>query len=246
MEKISYKLPSFEGPLDLLLYLISKNKLNIYDIQISTLLDQYMEHIKAMQEQDMDVASEFLEMAASLVQIKTASLLPKHQEAEELKEDLTGQLLEYQECKRVAQMMAQEMHFDIFTREPLELEWDMTYQRRHHPQELIEGYLSAAGRGKRKLPPPPEAFSALVTRRVVSVASRIIHVLRSLWKKEEVPFDSLFEYSEEKSELVATFLAVLELVKGKRVRIEQQCGETRVKLINGGGKHWKSNNFKRP
>ena len=122
----------------------------------------------------------------------------------------------------------------------------MTYQRRHHPQELIEGYLSAAGRGKRKLPPPPEAFSALVTRRVVSVASRIIHVLRSLWKKEEVPFDSLFEYSEEKSELVATFLAVLELVKGKRVRIEQQCGETRVKLINGGGKHWKSNNFKRP
>lgn len=246
MEKISYKLPSFEGPLDLLLYLISKNKLNIYDIQISTLLDQYMEHIKAMQEQDMDVASEFLEMAARLVQIKTASLLPKHQEAEELKEDLTGQLLEYQECKRVAQMMAQEMHFDIFTREPLELEWDMTYQRRHQPQELIEGYLSAAGRGKRKLPPPPEAFSALVTRRVVSVASRIIHVLRSLWKKEEVPFDSLFEYSEEKSELVATFLAVLELVKGKRVRIEQQCGETRVKLINGGGKHWKSKNFKRP
>ena len=93
MEKISYKLPSFEGPLDLLLYLISKNKLNIYDIQISTLLDQYMEHIKAMQEQDMDVASEFLEMAARLVQIKTASLLPKHQEAEEFKEDLTGQLL---------------------------------------------------------------------------------------------------------------------------------------------------------
>ena len=127
MEKISYKLPSFEGPLDLLLYLISKNKLNIYDIQISTLLDQYMEHIKAMQEQDMDVASEFLEMAARLVQIKTATLLPKHQEAEELKEDLTGQLLEYQECKRVAQMMAQEMHFDIFTREPLELELSLIH-----------------------------------------------------------------------------------------------------------------------
>ena len=246
MEKISYKLPSFEGPLDLLLYLISKNKLNIYDIQISTLLDQYMEHIKAMQEQDMDVASEFLEMAARLVHIKTVSLLPKHQEAEELKQDLTGQLLEYQECKRVAQVMAQEMSFDIFTQAPMELEVDMTYQRQHTFQELIEAYLSAAGRGKRKLPPPPEAFSELVTRKVVSVASRIIHVLRCLWKRKEIPFDVLFEHSEGKSDLVATFLAVLELVKGKRIRVEEEHGGTTVKLINGGGKHWKSENSRQP
>lgn len=95
MDKISYKLPVFEGPLDLLLHLISKNKLNIYDIEISSLLDQYMEHIELMKTQDMDVASEFLEMAARLVYIKTISLLPKHEETEELKRELTGQLLEY-------------------------------------------------------------------------------------------------------------------------------------------------------
>ena len=78
MEKLSYKLETFEGPLDLLLYLITKNKLDICDIQISELLDQYMEQINAMQEADMDVSSEFLEMAARLVYMKTVSLLPKH------------------------------------------------------------------------------------------------------------------------------------------------------------------------
>ena len=96
MEKLSYKLEKFEGPLDLLLTLITKNKLNIFDIQISELCDQYMEQINRMKDLDMDVASEFLEMAARLVYIKTVSLLPKHEEADALKQELTGQLLEYQ------------------------------------------------------------------------------------------------------------------------------------------------------
>ena len=85
MEKISYKLDAFEGPLDLLLHLIEKNKLNIYDIQISELLEQYMEHIELMQQQDLDIAGEFLAMASKLVQIKSAMLLPKFEEAEEMR-----------------------------------------------------------------------------------------------------------------------------------------------------------------
>ena len=80
MEKISYKLPTFEGPLDLLLHLISKNKLNIYDISISELLNQYMEHLDLMKENNMDVASEFLDMASRLVEIKSYELLPKYEE----------------------------------------------------------------------------------------------------------------------------------------------------------------------
>lgn len=240
MEKISYKLPDFEGPLDLLLYLISKNKLNIYDIQISELLDQYLEHIHAMKEQDMDVASEFLEMAARLVYIKSVSLLPKHEEEEELKRELTGQLLEYQECKRVAARMAEQMSFDTFVREPAEIDFDMTYRREHSLKELLNAYLNAVGRGRRKLPPPAEAFSGIVSRRIVSVTSRIIHVLRSLWKSKVLTYDSLFENSGEKSELVATFLAVLELVKGKRVRIEDAGQTIQVKLVDGGERHWKS------
>ena len=99
MEKLSYKLPAFEGPLDLLLYLVSKNKLNIFDIQISELVDQYTEHIDVMKEQNMDITSEFLEMAARLIYIKTVYLLPKHEEADELKKELSGQLIEYQQQK---------------------------------------------------------------------------------------------------------------------------------------------------
>ena len=240
MEKLSYKLPAFEGPLDLLLFLIAKNKLNICDIQISELLDQYMEHIIAMKEQDMDVASEFLEMASRLVYIKTVYLLPKHEEAEELQRELSGQLLEYQECRRVAQLMAEHFNFNSFVREPAEIEVDQTYRRSHAPAELLAAYQNAAGRGRRFIPPPAEAFSGIVTHRIVSVASQIIYVLRRLWRKDEMKYGDLFDEKREKSDLVATFLAVLELVKGKRVRIEGENRDATIKLMNGGMKNWKS------
>jgi segregation and condensation protein A len=243
MEKLSYKLPAFEGPLDLLLYLIAKNKLNICDIQISELLDQYMEHINEMKEQDMDIASEFLEMAARLVYIKTVSLLPKHEEAEKLQQELSGQLLEYQECRRIAQVLAEQFSFNSFVREPAEIEFDQTYQRLHKPAEFLAAYENAAGRGKRFMPPPPEAFSGIVSHRIVSVASRIIHVLRRLWRTNEIEYEALFEEKQEKSDLVATFLAVLELVKGKRVRIEGDSRNATIKLMNGGAK-WKSKSSK--
>ena len=102
MEQINYKLEVFEGPMDLLLSLISKHKLDIYDIPIMELVEQYTDYVRRMQEADMDVASEFLEMAARLVYIKTVSLLPKSEEAEELKRELTGELLEYRDCQIMA------------------------------------------------------------------------------------------------------------------------------------------------
>ncbi len=231
MEKLLYKLDTFEGPLDLLLVLIAKNKLDIREIQIAELLDQYMEQIRAMKEQDMDIASEFLEMAARLVYIKTVSLLPKHEEAEELKKELTGQLLEYQECKRVAELLAKHFTYDLITREPLQIEPDQSYHRDHDPREILAAYLSAAGRGKRFLPPRAEAFSGIVTHRIVSVSSRIVYVLRRLWKTQEMSYRELFEDGEDRSELVATFLAILELVKGKRVRVEEEDEEMVIRLL---------------
>lgn len=220
MEKLSYKLETFEGPLDLLLFLIAKNKLNILNIQISELLDQYMEQINAMQENNMDVASEFLQMAARLVYIKTVSLLPKHEEAEELKQELTGQLIEYQECKNAAKAMAEIFDYDLFVRAPMEIERDYTYKRKHNPREILAAYLSAAGRGKRFVPPSAESFSGIVTHRIVSVSSQIVYVLKRLWKKHRIGYSELFAEKQEKSEKIAAFLAVLELVKGKRVRVE--------------------------
>ena len=121
MEQLTFKLDQFEGPLDLLLFLISKHKLNIYDIEIAKLLEQYMAYIDEAQFQNMEVASEFLEMASRLVYLKTVSLLPRHEEEEDkLKQELTGQLLEYQACKQVAALLAaQNCSADLFVRAPM-------------------------------------------------------------------------------------------------------------------------------
>ena len=107
MDQISYKLDVFEGPMDLLLSLIAKLKLNIYDIPIVVPVDQYLDYVRRMQDEDMYVASEFLEMAARLVYLKTVSLLPVHEEADELKRELTGELIEYRDCKLMAEKLSQ-------------------------------------------------------------------------------------------------------------------------------------------
>ena len=125
---LSYKLESFEGPLDLLLQLIARNKLNIYDIKITVLVDQYIEQINAFKEQNLEIASEFLEMAARLIYMKTVSLLPKHDEIEKLKDELTGELLEYKVCKEMAEKLGNMMGgFDRFVRPPEEPELDQTF-----------------------------------------------------------------------------------------------------------------------
>lgn len=230
--QLQYKLPVFEGPLDLLLTLISKNKIDIYDIQISELLDQYMEQIDNMREHQMDVASEFLTMASRLVYIKSVMLLPKYEEeAEELKKELSGQLLEYAVCREMAKKLGQIYDFDRFFREPSPVEFDMTYNRQHPPEDIVKAYISAVGRGKRKLPPSEQAFSGIVAHKIVSVNSKIIHLMRRLRHGKKLEYHEIFEVCEGKSELVATFLATLELVKGKRIVIEGSGENAVVRMI---------------
>lgn len=234
-ETLSYKLDVFEGPLDLLLNLIAKNKLNIYDIPIAELLEQYMAQIHEMQATDMDVASEFLEMAARLVHIKSVSLLPKKEEEAALKQELTGQLLEYQQCKEAAMRLRERFSLDGIVRAQADIPADLTYKRHHKPQELLSAYLSMLGKKKPPEPQKPEdTISKLITRRVVSVASQIVFVLRSLWKKRHVSLKELFRGKNDPSERVAAFLAVLELVKDKRLRVDGDGEDCEIKLTNGG------------
>lgn len=234
-ETLSYKLDVFEGPLDLLLNLIAKNKLNIYDIPIAELLEQYMAQIHEMQAADMDVASEFLEMAARLVHIKSVSLLPKKEEEAALKQELTGQLLEYQQCKEAALRLRERFSLDGIVRAQADIPADLTYKRHHKPQELLSAYLSMLGKKKPPEPQKPEdTISKLITRRVVSVASQIVFVLRSLWKKRHVSLKELFRGKNDPSERVAAFLAVLELVKDKRLRVDGDGEDCEIKLTNGG------------
>ena len=139
MEKLTFKVNEYEGPLDLILALLSKHQIGIYDINISDLLEQYMAYIRTLRENQMEVASEFLEMASRLVYIKTASLLPRYEKEEDPRAELVGQLLEYQSCKQAAALLRlRDTGWSVFTRAPMPLEIDPTYRRRH-PISIAEG-----------------------------------------------------------------------------------------------------------
>ena len=233
MDKLSYRLGGFEGPLDLLLYLISKNKLNICDIELSVLVDQYVEQVRAMQLRSMDVASEFLEMSSRLIYLKTAFLLPKHEEAEELKVKLQEELMEYDRCRRAAAMLSgMTSGFDTFVKPAEHIECVRTYVDVHDSAVILEAYISAIGRGKRRLPPPPTAFTKIVARKIVSVSSKIVSVLKRLKPGRKNRVYTFFEEASSRSELIATFLAILELCKGNRVKIEGSGETASITAVN--------------
>ncbi len=232
---LKFTAKDFDGPLDLLLHLISKNKLDIKDIEISVLVDQYVAQIEQFKEYDMDIASEFLDMASRLIYLKTVSLLPKSDEAEELKAELTGELIEYQLCKQMALELAKNTEgFKTTVRTPVKIDIDKSYKRQHTPDILMKYYADAVGRGLRRLPPPVDAFSGIVQKKIVSVSSKIVVVLRNLKKKSKVAFKNLFSHAESRSDVVATFLAVLELLKDKRIKAEEKNGETIIEMDKVG------------
>ena len=229
---LSYKLECFEGPLDLLLQLIARNKLNIYDIELSVLIDQYLEQIELFKAEEMELASEFLEMASRLLYIKTVSLLPKHDEIVQLKEELTGALLEYMVCQQIARKLSEMQDgFDRLVRKPEELEFDKTYELTHSADVMYLSYLAAVGRGQRKLPPSTAPFTKIVAKKIVAVSTKIVFVMRNLWKGGSKKLSSLYKTARSRSEMVATFLAVLELCKANRVRVDGDAENAEIKLI---------------
>ncbi len=231
---LSYKLESFEGPLDLLLQLIARNKLNIYDIKLSVLIDQYLEQMELFKANELDISSEFLEMAARLIYMKTVSLLPRHDEIEKLKEELTGELLEYQICREVALKLSEMTGgFDNFVKSPSEVEADKTYALTHDGEILLNAYLAAVGRGQRRLPPSVAPFTKIVAKKIVAVSSKIVFVLRNVVKSGKSSLKSLYKAASSRSELVATFLAVLELCKANRITVDGEGDSAEIKLIKG-------------
>ena len=232
MDMPSFSLKVFEGPLDLLLHLIAKNKLNIYDIELTVLIDQYLRQIELFKAEEMELESEFLEMASRLLYIKTVSLLPKHDEIVQLKEELTGELLEYIVCQQIARRLAlMQDGFDRFVRKPEELEFDKTYELTHSAEVMYLSYLAAVGRGQRKLPPSTAPFTKIVAKKIVAVSTKIVFVIRNLWTGSSKKLSSLYKTARSRSELVATFLAVLELCKANRVRVDGEADSAEITLI---------------
>lgn len=231
MDRPQYKTEVFEGPLDLLLHLISKHKLNINDIPIFELVEQYIAYVQLMQEENMEIASEFLEMAARLVYIKTVSLLPVYEEAETLKKELTGELIEYQACKIMAKKLSEQSGgIDKLVRLPAEVEADVTYSRLHDALELYTAYINAAGKKLRNLPPAEDSFKVIVEKAVVSVSLKIDNIYSIVMKTGKIKVFDVFGMAKSRSELVASFLAILEMAKNRRVILSGENEELTIEL----------------
>ena len=244
MDTISFELDVFEGPLDVLLNLITKHKLNIYDIEISKLLEQYLLFIEEAHKQDLELAGEFLEMAARLIYIKTAALLPRPEEAEQMKKELEGALIELSLCKAAARELAERnVGGDIFVRRPMKIKVDMTYSLVHEPERLVEAYAAVSNK---KIVPENQKnriehkINSVVKRRIVPVLTKVVHILRELYSTGEVYMDKLYEGVTDRSARVATFLAVLELTRFGRITISEDNTLVFFKGERGGRTKWKS------
>lgn len=238
-EKMTFHLSAFDGPFDLLLHLIAKNKINIYDIPISLILEQYMEVLREAQATDMEVAGDFIAMAAQLMLIKSRMLLPKEKNEAEEEEDpraqLVEQLLEYQRIRVVQPFFRahSEVGRDILTRPPEPLERKKKFEGTLPPEKLPDAARRMLTRIGRKLPPPVSAFSGIVGRERVPVHTRIAAILLRFRRKATLNFHSLFQGAESRSEIVATFLAVLELSKTNRIYIDGEGENTTLTLFDG-------------
>ncbi len=227
MDELTFKLDDFEGPLDLLLALIAKNKMDLHNIPIFDLIAQYTEILAQYQEERLDLASSFIEMAARLVEMKSYLILPRSEEGERMREELTGQLIEYDLCKKMAEKLkVMGLNTYIAVRQPAQVALDTEYTAQHDVSLLTNAWGGLCGRKRMYKAPKAERFEPLVAAEYVSVSSRVVHVLRSLVKGRAGALGQLFSKQDGRSTTVATFLAVLDLVRHGRIRIEDDMGIT--------------------
>ncbi len=232
----------FEGPLDLLLALISKNKVSIYDIPISLIFEQYMEYIDRMHMFNMEVASEFIVMAAQLMVIKSRMLLPPKDDGEEdPRAELVDMLLEYQKAKDAAnELHERELTYSgTFEKPPEKIPDEPEYSLRHDIRILEEAFMRVYLRKREadELIPMEEPIENLLTAtRQVSVGEKITTIVKEMKVGEKKTLCSLFFPAESKHELVAIFLAVLELIKSRRAVVhyihDEDYSDCDIELIS--------------
>lgn len=234
--ELTVKLQVFEGPLDLLLYLLDKNKVNIYDIPIVEITAQYMEYIAEMKRQDLDVLSEFLVMAATLIDIKSKMLLPRDPDDEEEETDpraeLVQQLLEYKMYKCMAyelkdrQVDAQRVMF----KKPTIPEEVLEYQEPLNVEELVsditlaklnEIFKSIMRKQQDKIDPLRSKFGK-IEKEEVSLEEKTEYLENYATTHKQFSFRSLLEAQSSKVEVIVTFLAILELMKTGKILISQE------------------------
>jgi segregation and condensation protein A len=218
------KLEIFEGPLDLLLHLIKRNQVDIYDIPIATITDQYLDYLDMMRTLNLDVAGDFLLMAATLLQIKSKMLLPLPPEEEEAEEEdpraaLVTRLLEYQKYKEAAAELHERdiLDRDIFVHED---EAEVFEDRRLMEVgvfDLVEALRDVLDRSS------PEAAYDLTLDRI-TIEERIAHILETVKSQRRgLAFTSLFSGASSKEDIIVTFLALLELIRMRMIKVYQRA-----------------------
>ena len=217
----------FEGPLDVIFLLLSKNKIEIADVSITAILEQYLAYLDEMKRLDMEIASEFITMASHLMLIKTKMLLSAAEaaEAESELDQLRQSLIERQRKDAVEQIRTaitvleprNEIGRCIFTKQPEPLRRDQSYRYRHEPADLLRSLDEIAERNARRLPPPTVNFKGIVGKEPYPVAKKAGEILRRLVLRGIEAFRNLFKGNHSRSEIVATFISVLELCKSGSV-----------------------------
>ncbi len=233
----------FEGPLDVIFLLLSKNKIEIQDVSITAILEQYLAYLDEMKRLDMEIASEFITMASHLMLIKTKMLLSAAERAEAESElDLLRQSLvdrrrkEAMEQIRLAVTQLEprnEIGRCLFTKDPEPLRRDRSYQYKHEPLDLLRALDMITERNNRQLPPPTNNFQGIVGKEPYPVGRKTGELLRRLLLRGVERLKNLFKGNKSRSEIVATFISVLELCKTGSVRLEDDnSGENpNVRLI---------------
>ena len=220
----------FEGPLDVIFLLLSKNKIEIQDVSITAILDQYIAYLDEMKRLDMEIASEFITMASHLMLIKTKMLLSAAEAAEAESElDLLRQsLIERQRREAMDQIRSAVVILEplndigrcMFTKDPEPIRREQTYRYQHAPEDLLRALDIIAERNQRMLPPPTVNFMGIVGKEPYPVAKKAGEVLRTLLLRGVERLKNLFKGNKSRSEIVATFLAILDLCKTNSVCLD--------------------------
>ena len=222
MESITYRLDSFEGPLDLLLTLIDKNKVSIADIPIALICDQYMEYIREAQHLDMEVAAEFIVMASELMLIKSKLLLPRpEEEDDDPRAALADALLRYKQAKEAAQKMAPlyALYSGRMIKDTDEISPDRKFVADQEAVDLYAAIKRVIALNSAMEQAEKTHFTPLIQKPVVSVELKIIGILERMSKKPASTLGELLAGAESRADLVAAFIGILELVKVRRVLI---------------------------
>ena len=226
----SEEMEDFEGPLDVIFTLLSKNKIEIQDVSITAILEQYLNYLDEMKRLDMEIASEFITMASHLMLIKTKMLLSAAEQAEAESElDLLRQSLIERKRKEAMESIREavaileprnEIGRCLFTKEPEPLRKERTYRYQHSPVDLLKALDIIAERNARQLPPPTVNFKGIVGKEPYPVTKKTGELLRQLLLRGVEKLKNLFKGNRSRSEIVATFISLLDMCKNGTVILE--------------------------